>query len=61
MFHVRPREGEVVTALGSTYTTKSDGDAVRGAYSLVEERFWGDRTPLHHHLGDHPTAGVEPA
>lgn len=50
MFHVRPREGEVVTALGSTYTTKSDGGAVSGAYSLVEERFWGDPTPLHRHV-----------
>ena len=44
-----PGEGARVTALGSTYTTKTDGDDTAGAYSLVEEDFWGDSTPLHAH------------
>jgi mannose-6-phosphate isomerase-like protein (cupin superfamily) len=50
MIHVRPGAGATVTALGSTYTTKTDGDTTKGAYSLVEEDFWGDPTPLHRHL-----------
>jgi mannose-6-phosphate isomerase-like protein (cupin superfamily) len=29
---------------------KTDGTATAGAYSLVEEEFWGDATPLHRHL-----------
>ena len=50
MTHVPPGAGAIVTALGSTYTTKSDGRATAGAYSLVEEDFWGDPTPLHRHV-----------
>ena len=46
---LRPGTGARVTALGSTYTTKTDGGAVSGAYSLVEEDMWGDSTPLHTH------------
>ena len=51
MIHVRPGTGATVTALGSTYTTKTDGATTEGAYSLVEEDFWGDPTPLHRHVG----------
>ncbi len=39
-----------MSALGSTYTTKADREATRGAYVLVEEEFWGGPTPLHRHL-----------
>ena len=42
--------GPEVTALGSTYVTKTDGTAVGGAYSLMEETFWSDSTPLHAHV-----------
>ncbi|RZU30710.1 cupin domain-containing protein [Blastococcus saxobsidens] len=44
-----PGDGTRLTALGSTYTTKADGAATRGAYWLVEEEFWGSTTPLHTH------------
>jgi mannose-6-phosphate isomerase-like protein (cupin superfamily) len=44
-----PGEGQRLTALGSTYTTKAAGDASGGAYWFVEEEFWGDTTPLHTH------------
>ncbi|NEK87178.1 cupin domain-containing protein [Blastococcus saxobsidens] len=44
-----PGDGARLTALGSTYTTKADGGATRGAYWLVEEEFWGATTPLHTH------------
>lgn len=43
--------GPVITALGSTYTTKTDGSEVVGAYSLTEEEFWAETTPLHRHEG----------
>ena len=46
---VGPGEGSTISALGSTYTTKTDGEATGGAYSLVEEELWGDSTPLHLH------------
>jgi hypothetical protein len=46
---VGPGEGSTISALGSTYTTKMDGEATGGAYSLVEEKLWGDPTPLHLH------------
>ena len=46
---LRPGEGAVVTALGSTYTTKTDGAGTGGSYSLVEEELWGEDTPLHVH------------
>ena len=50
MLHlVGPGEGSTISALGSTYTTKTDGEATGGAYSLVEEELWGDPTPLHLH------------
>ena len=50
VFHlVGPGEGATISALGSTYTTKTDGEATGGAYSLVEEELWGDPTPLHLH------------
>ena len=50
MLHlVGPGEGSTISALGSTYTTKTDGEATGGAYSLVEEELWGDSTPLHLH------------
>jgi len=42
--------GPEVTALGSTYVTKTDGSGVAGAYSLMEETFWSDSTPLHTHV-----------
>lgn len=41
--------GESVTALGSTYDVKTDGAHVAGAFSLMEEEFWGETTPLHMH------------
>ena len=44
-----PGEGNRLTALGSTYTTKADGRTTAGGYWLVEEEFWGDTTPLHAH------------
>ena len=50
MFLVPAGGGAEVTALGSTYRTKTDGDAVRAAYSLLEEEFWGDTTPIHRHV-----------
>jgi len=46
---VCPGQGSTISALGSTYTTKTDGQATGGAYSLVEEELWGDATPLHIH------------
>ncbi len=46
---VGPGRGARVTALGSTYTTKVDGEATDGPYSPVEEEFWGAPTPLHIH------------
>ena len=50
MLHlIGPGEGSTISALGSTYTTKTDGAATGGAYSLVEEELWGDPTPLHVH------------
>lgn len=49
-FLLGPAEGSRVTALGSTYVTKTDGAQVEGAYSLVEESFWGETTPLHTHV-----------
>jgi mannose-6-phosphate isomerase-like protein (cupin superfamily) len=50
MFHlVGPGEGAKISALGSTYTTKTDGEVTGGAYSLVEEELWGEPTPLHSH------------
>jgi mannose-6-phosphate isomerase-like protein (cupin superfamily) len=42
-------EGLGLTALGSTYVTKTDGSHVEGAYSLLEETFWAETTPLHSH------------
>jgi len=48
-FLLGPNEGHDVTALGSTYVTKTDGAHVAGAYSLTEETFWGDSTPVHIH------------
>jgi mannose-6-phosphate isomerase-like protein (cupin superfamily) len=50
-FLLRPGEGPEVTALGSTYVTKTDGAHVADAYSLTEESFWADTTPLHTHVG----------
>lgn len=38
-----------MTALGSTYHHKTDGEHVANAYSLMEEEFWGETTPLHTH------------
>lgn len=50
MLHlVAPGQGRTISAFGSTYTTKTDGYAAGGAYSLVEEALWGDPTPLHRH------------
>ena len=46
-----PAGGTEVTALGSTYHFKTDGAHVAGAYSLMEEEFWGESTPLHAHPG----------
>jgi mannose-6-phosphate isomerase-like protein (cupin superfamily) len=46
---ILPGHGRRVTALGSTYTTKAEGNLTNGAYGLVEEEFWGDTTPLHSH------------
>lgn len=43
--------GPALTALGSTYVTMTDGSDVRGAFSLMEETFWADATPLHSHAG----------
>lgn len=50
-FLLGPGEGHDISALGSTYVTKTDGTHVVGAYSLTEETFWGDTTPLHIHPG----------
>ena len=50
-FLVGPGDGPEVSALGSTYVTKTDGSQVAGAYSLTEERFWAETTPLHTHVG----------
>lgn len=41
--------GEKITALGSTYRVKTYGAEVGGAYSVMEEEFWADTTPLHRH------------
>ncbi|MDT0276460.1 cupin domain-containing protein [Blastococcus goldschmidtiae] len=49
MILLGPGDGTKLTALGSTYTTKADSAATRGAYWLVEEEFWGATTPLHSH------------
>lgn len=49
-FLLGPGEGPQLSALGSTYVTKTDGDQVGGAYSLMEESFWGETTPLHTHV-----------
>jgi mannose-6-phosphate isomerase-like protein (cupin superfamily) len=38
-----------ITVLGSTYRYLEDGGATGGAYSLVEETFFGDPPPLHVH------------
>ena len=46
-----PAGGREVTALGSTYHFKTDGTHVENAYTLVEEEFWGETTPLHVHPG----------
>jgi len=46
---VGPGQGRTISVFGSTYTTKTDGRATGGAYSLVEEELWGDPTPLHSH------------
>jgi mannose-6-phosphate isomerase-like protein (cupin superfamily) len=44
--------GERVTARGSTYDLKTDGNHVSTACSAMEEEFWGgDTTPLHSHAG----------
>ena len=45
------RGGEQVTALGSTYRVKTNGSHVAMAYSVMEEEFWADTTPLHSHPG----------
>lgn len=50
IFLLLPGAGREVTALGSTYVTKTDGTHVAGAYSLTEETFWADTTPLHTHV-----------
>lgn len=50
-----PAGGDVVTALGSTYHFMTDGARVAGAYSLMEETFWGESTPLHAHTGAEET------
>lgn len=50
-----PTGGGVVTALGSTYRFKTDGAHVANAYSLMEEEFWGETTPLHAHPGAEET------
>lgn len=42
--------GPEVTALGSTYRTKTAGAEVAGAYALLEEQFWAETTPLHRHV-----------
>ncbi len=47
--------GDKVTALGSTYRVKTDGSHVAMAYSVMEEEFWGDTTPLHSHPGAEET------
>lgn len=44
-----PSGGRAVTALGSTYHVKTDGAHVANAFSLMEEEFWGETTPLHAH------------
>ena len=49
-FLAGPGDGREITALGSTYVTKTDGTHVSGAYSLCEETFWADTTPLHSHV-----------
>ncbi len=48
---VLPGMGSRTSALASTYTMKADSDAIAGAYSLVEEEFWADTTPLHVQVG----------
>ena len=50
-FLLGPGQGQEITALGSTYRTKTDGTHVSGAYSLTEESFWAETTPLHTHVG----------
>lgn len=49
-FLAGPGDGPEVTALGSTYVTKTDGTHVASAYSLTEETFWAETTPLHSHV-----------
>lgn len=51
VFLLRAGGGGAVTALGSTYHHKTDGAHVANAYSLMEEEFWGETTPLHAHPG----------
>ena len=46
---IPPPGGRRVTALGSTYRGLTDGAEVSGAYSAMEEQFWGEITPLHIH------------
>jgi mannose-6-phosphate isomerase-like protein (cupin superfamily) len=46
-----PTGGTEVTALGSTYRFKTDHAPVADAFSLMEEEFWGETTPLHTHPG----------
>lgn len=47
---VRRGDGPSLTALGSTYRTLADGAATAGAYTLLEEEFFSDSTPLHRHV-----------
>ena len=49
-FLLGPGQGRELTSLGSTYMTKTDGSHVAGAYSLTEESFFADTTPLHTHV-----------
>lgn len=49
-FLLDPGGGPEVTALGSTYLTKTNGTHVADAYSLTEESFWADSTPIHRHV-----------
>lgn len=44
-----PGGGDEVSALGSTYHFKTHGSEVADAYSLMEEEFWAETTPLHSH------------
>lgn len=44
-----PPGGDTVTALGSTYRFLTHGTHVANAFSLMEEEFWAETTPLHSH------------